>query len=73
MILTLLLNLFYTLLLDLLNVLPVGSLPFQIGDAVNYFWYALNSFSFIFPVAALLQCLVLVLVFDAGMMQWRCF
>jgi len=73
MIVTFVLNFFYNLLVYLANVLPTGFLPQGINDAINYFWGALNAFSYVFPVVTLLEALSVVLVFDAAVLFWHIF
>jgi len=70
MILTLILDLFYFFLGGLLSLLPVGHLPAPIATAFQYFLGVLNAFSFVVPVDTLLQALVVILVFDGGMVLW---
>lgn len=71
MIATLFLNFFNDFLGGLLNLLPTGVLPSGITSGVLYFWYALNAFSFVFPVNALLAALLFVLAFDVGVLLWH--
>jgi len=71
MITTFLLTILFNFLNFLLSLLPVGVLPTAIATAVGYFWGVLNSFSFVFPVGALLGALLLVLSFDIAMLLWH--
>jgi len=46
--------------------LPIGHLPTIIFDSVNYFWSALNSFTFINPVATMIQAVVVIMIYEAA-------
>jgi len=71
MITTFLLSLLNAFLGFLLGLLPVGSLPIQFTEAVNYFVGILYSFSYIFPVTTLVAALLVYLVFDGVVLLWH--
>jgi len=71
MITTFLLSIFNVFVASLVGLLPVGHLPVAITNALAYFMGILNSFSYVFPVATLLQALAIVLAFDAALLLWR--
>jgi len=55
----------------LLGLLPTGHLPADVATAITYFWYVVNSFSYVFPVGALLSALLVILAFDLAMLLWK--
>jgi hypothetical protein len=71
MIVAFFLSLFFGFINLLLGVLPTGHLPVQMTAAFAYFFGAANLFSYIVPVATLMQALVVVLVFDGAIMLWH--
>jgi len=71
MIVTVFLNFVDLFISGLLGFLPTGYLPSGIESAILYFWGALNSFSYIFPVATLLEALLFVLAFDLALLLWH--
>jgi len=62
------LNAFVSLLLD---ILPTGAFSSGFQSAISYFMGVLNSFSYIFPVAALVEALAVALVFDGAILFWH--
>jgi hypothetical protein len=71
MITTFFLSFFYSFISFILSILPVGSLPSIITTALSYFWYILNSFSYVFPVAALFEALLFIFAFDVALIVWH--
>jgi len=54
-----------------LSVLPVQPFPTQIHDAILSAWGFVNAFSYIFPVATLLQVLAIAMVYHGAILLWR--
>jgi len=73
MIVTLFLNFIALFLTGILNVLPLGAIPTQWVSAVYGFWAFANSFSYVFPVSALLFWLSIVLVFNLSVLTFKLF
>jgi len=71
MITTFLLSLFFGLIGLLLAILPVGHLPEVMTTAFAYFLGVANTFSYVIPVATLLQALVVVVAFDGAILVWH--
>lgn len=73
MIFTLLLLIFAFILQGIINVLPVVTIPTDWVSAVYYYWAIGNSFSYVFPVNALLFWLGVVLVFEVSILSFGMF
>jgi hypothetical protein len=71
MITTFILTLFNSFLSFLLQFLPTGTLPSGLVSAIGYFWSAINSFSYIFPVGTLLLALLFLVAFDFAIVFWH--
>jgi len=70
MITTFLLQIAYNFLSFLLGLLPTGGLPSQIAAAFSYFMGVVNTFSYVIPIATLLQAAVVIAVFDGALLLW---
>jgi len=73
MIFTLILNGLYAFLTGLLLLLPVGHLPTVITTSFTYLFGIANTFSYVLPIATLMQALAVVLAFDAAVLLWHFF
>lgn len=71
MIFTLILNFCYLLLQGLLALLPVGHLPTVITTSFAYIFSIANQFSYVIPIATLMQALLVVLAFDGAILLWH--
>lgn len=49
----------------IISVLPTGSLPIGVTDAIVYFWGIINAFSYVIPVDTLLQAMIVILSVEA--------
>jgi len=71
MIATFFLSIFNSLIGGLLGLLPVGHLSGEIGAAISYFVSVANAFSYVVPVATLLQAVALILIVDGAILAWH--
>jgi len=71
MIITFFLTIVYNFVAGILSLVPSGHLPAQISSAILYFWGIGNSFSYVFPVATLLEALLLVVGFELALLVWH--
>jgi len=71
MILTFFLTLLYWLINLLVGILPVGHLPAIMTTSFSYMVNVANSFSYIIPIATLLQALAVVIAFDGAIVLWH--
>lgn len=71
MIFTLILNFFDLFLSGLLNLVHEGHLPSQITTSFAYFFNTANQFSYVVPIATLMQAFALVLTVDAAILVWH--
>jgi len=60
-----------SLLQFFVGLLPVIAFPTQITTAFQTVWGYVNAFSFIFPVATLVQVLVIAGIFHLTILGWR--
>lgn len=65
------LYIFYSFVGLLLSILPTGHLPATMQNAFAFFLGAANAFSYVFPVATLLQALLAVVAFDGAVLVWH--
>jgi len=65
------LAIFLSFIMLLVSLLPTGSLPDAMASAFAYFLGVANAFSYVIPVATLLQALAVVVAFDAALLIWR--
>jgi len=71
MILTFILSLFFGLIGLLASALPTGHLPAIMTTAFAYFFGVANTFSYVVPVATLMQALIVVVAFDGAILVWH--
>jgi len=65
------LQIFLTLIMFFVGLLPVVAFPSQITSAIATVWGAVNAFSFIFPVGTLLTVLGIAMTFHLTMIGWN--
>jgi hypothetical protein len=73
MIVTLFLNSIAFLLNGIISFFPLGTIPTQWVSAVYQIWAYGNSFSYVFPVSAILFWLGIVLAFNAAVLGFKLF
>jgi len=71
MISTFLLTLLYSFLNLITGILPTGHVPAIMQTAFAYFVGIANSFSYVIPVATLLQAMAVVIAVDGAIMVWH--
>jgi len=72
MILTIILNVIYTILAGLLSLLPTGGdFPAEWVSGIYTIWSAVNAFSFLVPTEMLLTCLGIALAWDVFIFAWH--
>jgi len=71
MIISFILTLFNNFIVGLISILPTGSLPVFVSQAIAYFVGIANSFSYIIPVATLFQAFTLVISVDVAILAWH--
>jgi len=71
MIFTLILNFFYLLLQGLLALMPSGHLPTVISTSFAYIFSIANQFSYVLPIATLIEALLVVVAFDGAILLWQ--
>jgi len=65
------LNIFYSLIIFLLGLLPVGSLPSDITTSLAYIVGVMNTFNYFFPIGALFSVLALSISFELAIMVFH--
>lgn len=71
MIFTVILNFFDLFLGGLLGLIPSGHLPAAITTSFAYFFNTANQFSYVVPIATLMQAFALVLAVDGAILIWH--
>lgn len=61
----------YVILNFFVGVLPIAAFPTQITSAIQVIAGYMNAWSFIFPVATLLQVLAVAFVYHFAIMAWH--
>jgi len=71
MISTFFLFLFSSFVSLLLAIMPAGHLPAAFTTSFAYFFNTANQFSYVVPIATLMQAFSLVLVVDGAILVWH--